>query len=300
MKIFVLALIGGLATGTIYGLVGLGYTVIFEGSGIFNFAQGQSMMVAIMVEWYLYVERGVSLPLAMVGAVVSSIVVSILVERIAVRPVRSKYGGRGSAALIGTLVTTLGASIVIQNVVIGIWGPDPYPFPGYLGQVDSGWHVFGVVISYEEVIVIASGLIILLGYSLFMRGTRWGLTLRAVAADHEAAALRGLPVMGSSILAFGIGGLIVGLSGLVIAPIVGADPSVGLTYGLAGFAAIAVGGFGSAPGALIGGLTVGVVEELVITYWTAQADFLVPLVVVLVVLSIRPEGLLMKGALREV
>jgi branched-chain amino acid transport system permease protein len=295
LTFFAQVIVSGLATGAVYALVGMGYTVVFSSTRIFNLAQGQALMLGIMFTWQLRQDWGWPTPIAIVTAAVAAAAVNVLVERVAVAPLRPN---RNFNVLLATLVTTIGASTVIGGLAVVVWGVNAKPFSPYFGA--RGLDVGGVTITAQQVLMVGMALLIAFAYHLFATRTRWGTALVAMSDDPEAAALRGVPVSRARMLAFGLAGLISALGGIVIAPVVFADPNVGLDFGLKGFVAIAVGGFGSMSGAVAGGMVLGVSEAVTANYWNDQYRPLAGLFLVLVILLLRPQGLLGRQRVREV
>lgn len=294
MTLFVSALVAGLAIGSIYGLVGIGYTVIFNATRTFNLAQGDLVMVGVMTSYYLLDKHNYPQWVALLAVIVFVSAISLFEERTVVRP----FLKRGSSAF-GWFIATLGFSVIIETVVIILFGNNaisqiPSPFP------QKGFHVGSVIIDYKSmfVVLVFIGVIALL--ELFQKRTWMGQAMRASAEDREAVSLLGINPVLMSQMAFALAGAVAGLAGFVIAPIVFSDPSVGLNFTLKGFLALAIGGFGSMRGAVVGGLLLGVAEQMFDLYGNAKYEIATGLVLVLVVLILRPEGLFRSSAARAV
>ena len=172
------------------------------------------------------------------------------------------------------------------------------PIPGALGN--GSVRVAGVHVASKFILAFATMIVILVALEVFYKRTWLGTAMRGVAEDREVAALRGIDALRISRLAFIIAGLVTGLAAFVVAPIVSADVTVGLTYGLKGFIALAVGGFGSLRGCVIGGLLLGVAEQMFDLYVSSNYEILAALILVLLVLAVRPSGLFGRTAVREV
>lgn len=295
--LFVQTIISGLSIGAVYALVALGYNVVYAATRVFNLAQGQVLMVGVLVTWELREAWGVPTVLAVAGAALVAAAVNVLIELVAVAPLRSARGVHGVAG-IASLITTLGASTIILNLAIKWWGPDTRPFTRYFPL--KGIQFGDVTIQWQSIFMIVTAGVIVYGYHLWTTHTRWGVGLEAMSEDTEAAAMRGVPVKRGRMLAFAVAGLISGLGGAAIGPIAFANPALGFGFGLKGFAAIAIGGFGSTTGALVGGGVLGLTEAFCTTYWNDQYRPFAALALVLVVLLLRPRGLLGNAALREV
>jgi branched-chain amino acid transport system permease protein len=294
MTLFLTALIAGLAVGSVYGLIALSYTVVFNSTSIFNVAQGDLMMAGVLVA-YFCLDRW-HLPEIVTLAVILGVVVSLslLEERVAVRPFVSK-----PVTGLGWFIATLAFSLVLETVASIIYGQNPVvPIPGALGS--GTITVAGVHVATKFILAFVTMIVILVALEVFYKRTWLGTAMRGVAEDREVAALRGIDALRISRLAFVIAGVVTALAAFVVAPIVSADVSVGLTYGLKGFIALAAGGFGSLRGCVIGGLILGVAEQMFDLYVSSNYEILAGLIVVLIVLAVRPTGLFGRTAVREV
>jgi branched-chain amino acid transport system permease protein len=295
VNVFLTTIVAGLAIGSIYGLVGIGYTVSFNATRVFNLAQGDLVMVGIMSSYF-------GLDVLKLPQVVDFVLVLLFVglvaafeERAVVRPFLRKSG----VASFGWFIATLGFSAVIETVVNVSFGhhdivgiPSPLPL--------SGIHVGSSVIGYRQLLVIGSFVAVIVLLELFYARTWTGQAMRSAAEDREAASLIGINPETMSRRAFFMSGLLAGLAGYVIAPITFSNPSVGLGFTLKGFLALAIGGFGSIRGAVIGGIALGVCEQLFDSYGSSNYEIVVGAVLVLLVLTFRPEGLFKTTAARSV
>ncbi|HUN33506.1 MAG TPA: branched-chain amino acid ABC transporter permease [Trebonia sp.] len=294
MTLFLTALVAGLAVGSVYGLIALSYTVVFNSTSIFNVAQGDLMMAGVLVS-YFCLDRW-HLPQIVTLFVILAVVVaiSLLEERVAVRPFVSK-----PVVGLGWFIATLAFSLVLETVASIIYGQNPVvPIPGALGQ--GTITVAGVHVATKFILAFVTMIVILVALEIFYKRSWLGTAMRGVAEDREVAALRGIDALRISRLAFVIAGVVTALAAFVVAPIVSADVSVGLTYGLKGFIALAAGGFGSLRGCVIGGLILGVAEQMFDLYVSSNYEILAGLIVVLIVLAVRPSGLFGRTAVREV
>jgi len=294
MTLFLTALFAGLAVGSVYGLIALSYTVVFNSTAIFNVAQGDLMMAGVLVSYFCldrwHLPQIVTL-LVIVGAVVA---LSLIEERVAVRP----FVARPVTGL-GWFIATLAFSLIIETVASIIYGQNPVvPIPGALGN--GTVVVAGVHVATKFILAFVVMIAILVALEVFYKRSWLGTAMRGVAEDREVAALRGIDALRISRLAFIIAGLVTALAAFVVAPIVSADVTVGLTYGLKGFIALAAGGFGSLRGCVIGGLLLGVAEQMFDLYVSSNYEILAGLILVLLVLAVRPSGLFGTRAVREV
>lgn len=284
--------ISGLTAGAIYGLIALSYNVIYGASGILNFAQGALLMSGTMVGAGLFGERGWPVLLALVAALALGAAFAVVEERVAVRPATE----RGEA--IGWVVATLGFAIIMEAAFAIVMGPDSRPFPSFIS--DAPHHIGGAVYNLQQValivVALAAGFLL---HSFYAR-TRTGWALTAIAQDHEAAVMRGIPVRRLAVFAFGLGGAIAAGTGFLAAPIIGASPTLGFSYALAGFVAAALGGIPDLRGAVIGGFALGLIEAVGIKWFGASYRDVVVFGVLIAVLTIKPAGLFSRGAVRAV
>ncbi len=294
MTLFLTALFAGLAVGSVYGLIALSYTVVFNSTAIFNVAQGDLMMFGVLTSYFCldrwHLGQVLTL-LVIVGVVVS---LSLIEERVAVRP----FVARPVVGL-GWFIATLAFSLILETVASIIYGQNPVvPIPGALGN--GTVTVVGVHVATKFILAFVVMIVVMVALEVFYKRSWLGTAMRGVAEDREVAALRGIDALRISRLAFIIAGLVTALAAFVVAPIVSADVTVGLTYGLKGFIALAIGGFGSLRGCVIGGLLLGVAEQMFDLYVSSNYEILAGLILVLVVLAVRPSGLFGRTAVREV
>jgi branched-chain amino acid transport system permease protein len=294
MTLFLTALFAGLAVGSVYGLIALSYTVVFNSTAIFNVAQGDLMMAGVLVAYFCLDRWHLAQILTLLIIISVVVSLSLVEERVAVRPfVRRPVVG------LGWFIATLAFSLILETIASIIYGQNPVvPIPGALGT--GSIRVAGVHVANKFILAFVTMIVILVALEVFYKRTWLGTAMRGVAEDREVAALRGIDALRISRLAFIIAGLVTGLAAFVVAPIVSADVTVGLTYGLKGFIALAVGGFGSLRGCVIGGLLLGVAEQMFDLYVSSNYEILAALILVLLVLAVRPSGLFGRTAVREV
>lgn len=294
MTLFFSALIAGLAIGSIYGLVGIGYTVVFNATRIFNLAQGQLVMVAVMTSYYLLELRHVPQIVTFLLVILFVALISLFEERVIVRP----FLKRGPN-VFGWFIATLGFGTIVETIVVIQFGNRPIsgirsPFP------EQGFHIGSLVVDYRNMFVFLVFIAVIVVLEAFQRGTWTGRAMRATSEDRETVSLLGINPAAMSQRAFLMAGVLAGVAGFVIAPITFSDPTIGLNFTLKGFLALAIGGFGSIRGAIAGGLTLGVAEQLFDLYADPKYEVLVALVLVLAVLLVRTEGLFRNKATRTV
>jgi len=284
-------LLNGIAWGGIYALVALGYTMVYGVLRLINFAHGEVYMVGAMTGYYvahaLSLGREPSIP-GLVAVLVASMATCALlgatIERVAYRPLRH-------APRLAPLITAIGVSLLLQNAGQLVFGADPKFFPPLLRSQEV-LRVGALAVSNIQLTVVVTAFVLMAGLQLVVRRTRFGRAMRAVSVDAPAAALMGVPVdrvisgtfmLGSALAA--AAGILVGLSNPKI------DPLMGLLPGLKAFVAAVLGGIGSIPGAMVGGLLLGIVETLVAGYVSSTYRDAIAFVILIVILLYRPTGL---------
>ncbi len=286
-------LLSGLAIGSIYGLVAMGFAVVFYVTRVINFATGQLLMAAIMITAGLTSSHMSVLFSAIIGLVVSTLG-GIFIYFIAVRPVL-----RFDRFSFAWLVSSLGVAIVIQSGAAIIWGPTSQSFPRMFNG--KSVKIGNASLTWQAILTIGIALAALLGFELFRKKTLFGKLGMAISNDPEMASAMGANVTLYAILAFGLGGLLAGIAGILIGPITFANPYLGDTYGIAGFVALMIGGIERPAAAMGGGLVLGVLSIGANTYINSQAADWFPFLVVVLVLLVAPNGMFASGfALKKI
>lgn len=289
------AIVSGLAVGAVYALIALGYNVVFSATGILNFAHGEFFMLGTMLGAYLFVTVGLNPIIAVLLVMAIAAILGVIEERVAVRPAMGD--GRGPKSLSWVL-PTLGAAIMIRSVIALVFGPELQKFPPVFPN--HVWEIGGAYLSTTQlsllVLAVASGF----GLHLLYTRTDLGRSLSAVSQDADAARLRGLPITLLTAIAFALGSGLAAMAGFFAAPFVTASPFTGLVFGLKGFVAAAIGGIPDIRGAVIGGLALGVVESLGADLFGGGYRDTVVFATLIVVLLVKPNGLLGRGEVRAV
>ncbi|WP_222849593.1 branched-chain amino acid ABC transporter permease [Trebonia kvetii] len=279
----------GLASGAVYALVAIGYNIVFVSSQTFNFAQAQLVMVGAFVAYNASVTW--HLPLWAVALIATAAVLALATveERVAVRPVSEPDA---------LLVTTLGVATLLSGGTQLIWGSQPLsvPFPGSSNVIS----VFGGRIYPYEVGLVAAPVVLVLIYLYLSRRLTVGLALLGMAEDREAAILRGVNVRLLALGTFALAGAVAGLVSLLVGPYTFAVATLGSELALKGFVVLAIGGFGSMGGSLVGAVIVGLVEAVASRYLGTQYSDLCVFAVLLIVLFARPAGLFVRTRERVV
>ncbi len=245
-------ILSGLSTGSIYVLVALGIVTVYSVTGIVNLAQGEYSMLGAMLA-ITFQKWGFPLLLALMASIACTTLVGVLIERLTVRPARA-------ATPITLIMITVGVSITVRGIALLIWGTTPYSLPSF--TKGAPLHILGAAMSLQRLWIIATALLVLFLLYYLLERTLLGKAVRACAISRQTAGLMGVSPSQMSMLAFGLSAALGALSGIVIAPLTLASYDMGLMLGLKGFVAAVIGGLVSAPGAVIGGLLLGVLESL--------------------------------------
>ena len=276
-------LFAGLTNGAIYALVALGFGVVHNTMGIVNFTQVDFVSLGGMLLYTGLLAGGLPMGLALLGAVAGVTVVAVLVEQLGLRPSRSQH------PLI-LIFLTIGVSIMLRGLMKLGWGKNRLAVPPLTGEEPLRFLNATILPQTLWILVLTSLAIVAL--VLFFRHTALGLAMRAVQANPLAAAIVGLPVVKVKAASFALAGALGGLAGCLVTPITTLSYDVGVLLGLKGFAAAILGGFGSFPGAILGGLILGLLEAGSAAYLSSAYKDVIAFVVLLLVLFLRPQGLL--------
>jgi branched-chain amino acid transport system permease protein len=277
-------LINGVGIGLVYGLVAIGFCVIYNASGIVNFAQGVFVMLGGMFTHTLLARAGLPLALSAVLSIVLVTIVGLLVQYFVISPMWVR-----KAPLFAIILATLAVQLLIEQVIILTLGDQPRTFPSFTagGPLKIG----PIALGYQLFWILGCGALMVIALSLFFSRTRVGQALRACAHNREAAALLGIPVGAMLLLSFALSAALGAAAGILITPTQYTAYSVGGPFGINGFIAAIIGGFGSAPAALVGGILLGVVQSGAIVVVGAGYKNVVALTILLIVLLFFPSGL---------
>ena len=280
---FLSYLIGGLGLGSVYAIIALGYSMVYGIAKMLNFAHGDVIMVGAFVAYFAISKYNLPLLVGVVIAVVVCTILGVVIERLAYKPLRQ-------ASSLSVLITAIGVSYFLQNSAMLLWGTDTKIFPNVLrGSLNLG----GLSIPYLTLITILTCIFIIVVLTLFINKTKTGRAMRACSEDKGAAALMGINVNRIISITFAIGsGLAAIASALLVATYPSVYPTLGSMPGIKAFTAAVFGGIGSIPGAFLGGLVLGVVENLSRAYISTQLSDAIVFMVLIIVLLIKPTGLL--------
>jgi branched-chain amino acid transport system permease protein len=281
----------GLSGGAIYALIALGFVVIHSVTGIINFAQGEFVMLGAMLSVTFYnlnlpAPPVMKLVIAIILAVAVTTVIGVVVERLAIFPARR-------SPVVALIIITIGATIVIRATALLVWSTRPYSLPAFstleLEDLTLRWG--GIILKVQNLWIWGAGAIILIALFLFFERTLMGKALRACAINRRAAQLMGISPSRMSLLSFGLAAAIGAVGGAVLAPATRPTYDMGLILGLKGFVAAIMGGLVSSPGAVLGGLVLGVVENIGAGVTSAGSKDIIAFAILILLLLFRPQGL---------
>jgi len=285
ISILIQQLVGGLAIGSMYALVSLGIALIWAAMKVVNWAQGEFVMVGAYIGLTVYVYWQLPFILALIVSALIIFVLAALIEKFAVTPVR-KYGD------LSLLMITIGVAILVKQLAIIIWSPIGEVFPSVFGNKPI---VIGdIYIVPEKIVIFFIGLGFMVILYLFLFRTKVGKGMRAVSQSRDIAAIMGVNVTTIEILAFGIAGALGALGGVLLAPLMYVEPAMGTYVGIKGFVGAVLGGFGSLPGAALGGLLLGIIESIAAAFLPSGFKEAVAFIILIVILLVKPSGLFSK------
>lgn len=285
---FISYLISGISLGSIYAIMALGYTMVYGIAKMLNFAHGDVIMVGSYVIFYAVGSYGMSPFLSILLSIILCTVLGIVVEKIAYKPLRQ-------ADSLAVLITAIGVSYLLENAALLLFGADTKSFPDViplkgLSLADGALKISGTVI-----VAIISCLVIMVSLMLFVKKTKAGQAMLAVSEDKSAAQLMGVNVNATISLTFAIGSGLAAVAGVLLcSQYHSLNPYTGALPGIKAFTAAVFGGIGSIPGAFIGGLLLGMIETLASAYISSQLSNAIVFAVLILVLLVKPTGLLGK------
>ena len=280
MQSFFQTLVSGLSFGAVYALVALGFSLVYRTMGLVNFAHGAVLMIGAYVATTFYLSARLPFAVAGPAAMAVTAAIGLVIERV-LRPLENKDF---DLMLIGTI----GAGTVLQAAAILIWSSAGRGVSSPVQTAPLG--VGGVRIPGYDVLVITVTAAAMVALTLFLQRTKQGAAMQAVAMDHEAATAVGIHVGRSNAISFAVGAALAALAGALAGPMLYVSPTMGDSLGIDGFAAAILGGFGSIPGAIVGGLGIGVIGSFAAQQFQGYSD-LVTFVVFTVLVMIRPTGI---------
>ncbi|MFO1298993.1 MAG: branched-chain amino acid ABC transporter permease [Burkholderiaceae bacterium] len=283
MSEFLQLLISGLTTGSIYGLVAVGFCIVYNTTEVINFAQGEFVMLGGMMAAALAGEFGWPVPVALLLAVAFVTLIGLVSEKLTI-------GLSRKPEVLNLIIVTIGLAIVIKGVVMMVWGKFPKVLPAFSGEKSLA--VLGASITPQALWVAGIALLVMVAVGLFMKTSVLGTAMRAAAADRGTAALMGIPVARLSTVSFGVASGIGALAGVIITPLTMTSYDQGTILGLKGFCAAIIGGMGNVFGAFLGGLILGGAEAFTAGLGGSGYQDAVAFLLLIILLLVRPSGLL--------
>ena len=283
---FLSYLIIGIGLGSVYAIIALGYTMVYGIAKMLNFAHGDIIMVGSFVAYLALTRLGLNSILSIVLAIAVCTLLGVMVEKLAYKPLRH-------ATSLSVLITAIGVSYFLQNGAQLLWGNDTKIFPSVISNGGVTLFHGGLTVSYTTIITITVCLLIMFVLVQFINRTKVGMAMRACSEDREAAQLMGINVNQTISITFAIGsGLAAVAAVLLCATYPSVSPVMGSMPGIKAFTAAVFGGIGSIPGALLGGVLLGIIETMAKAYISIQLSDAVVFTVLIIVLLIKPAGLL--------
>ncbi|MGM9950216.1 MAG: branched-chain amino acid ABC transporter permease [Lysinibacillus sp.] len=285
-------LVNGVSLGSIYALIALGYTMVYGIIKLINFAHGDVFMLGAFIGFYAIARWDMHFIPALILAMVLCAVIGVIIERVAYKRLRN-------ATRIAALITAIGVSLLIEYTVIFFRGASPEAYPTVIENTKI--EIFGAQISVQAIVILAISLVLMLMLQFIVHKTKIGKAMRAVSHDADAARLMGINVDNTISATFAIGSALAGAAGVIFGIYyTRIEPLMGVLPGLKAFVAAVLGGIGSIPGAMVGGLLLGVVETVVsalgYSLWRDAAAF----VILILILILRPAGIFGKNAREKV
>ena len=285
---FINYLINGISLGSVYAIIALGYTMVYGIAKMLNFAHGDIIMVGSYVVFITTHSMGMPVFLSVLLSVIVCTVLGIVIERVAYKPLRD-------ASPLSVLITAIGVSYLLQNVALLLFGADTKSFTSVVTIPALKFADGAITVTGETLVTIVSCIVIMIGLTTFINKTKAGQAMLAVSEDRGAATLMGVNVNGTIALTFAIGSALAAVAGVLLCSAYPSlTPYTGSMPGIKAFVAAVFGGIGSIPGALIGGILLGIIEILSKAYTSSQLSDAIVFSVLIIVLLVRPTGILGK------
>ena len=294
MTLFLSYLINGISLGSVYAIIALGYTMVYGIAKMLNFAHGDVIMIGAYISFCATQYLGLPAIVSVVMAMAVCTVLGIVIEGLAYRPLRQ-------APSLAVLITAIGVSYLLQNVALLIWGSTPKNFTSVFSVGSISLFGGTLIITSETILTVLANIVIMIGLTAFTGKTKIGKAMRAVSEDKGAAELMGINVNRTITITFAIGSALAAIAGVLLCssyPTL--QPTTGSMPGIKAFTAAVFGGIGSIPGAMIGGILLGVIEILGKAYVSTELGDAFVFAVLIVVLLVKPAGLLGKQVREKV
>lgn len=289
---FVQQLINGVSLGSIYALVALGYTMIYGIIKLINFAHGDIYMLGAYAGFFATTTLKLSFVPALIFAMIAAALAGIIIERLAYRPMRS-------APRIAILITAIGVSFFLEYGMMLLVTPQPRTFPAVFNA--TVYNFAGLIVNSQQILILLTAVLLMVGLTYIVQKTMVGKAMRAVSYDMEAASLMGINVDKVVSYTFALGSALAAAAGVLVGVYYNSiDPLMGIMPGLKAFVAAVLGGIGILPGAMLGGVLLGVVEAMVSGFFSSTFRDAAAFAILILILLLRPAGLLGKNIREKV
>lgn len=292
MIMFMQVLVSGLVIGCVYGLIALGYSLIYKASGMMSFTQGDLLTIGAFLGYTFYGMLNIPFVLSFLLVFICMFLFGFFMERTVISRLVNK-----KVLPIYTVLATIAISYILQNGAMFIWGSNMLTFPSIFKIMSL--KIFGVGVQPEAVVCIGVSLIAMVILHVFMKYTKFGTAMRASAMDPMAARACGVNVSLSTGMTWGIAAAMASLAGMLIGPVYGVFTTLGATIGRKGFSSAVMGGYGNMYGAIVGGIILGLLETFTTGYVSSAYKDLIAYIVLLIFLFVRPTGIFNERAIAE-
>ncbi len=285
-------LINGVSLGSIYALIALGYTMIYGIIKLINFAHGDIYMLGAYFGFFATTQLGLPFIPAIIFSMICAAFVGIIIERVAYRPMRN-------APRIAILITAIGVSFFLEYGMILLVSPQPRTFPAVFAP--TVYHIGSLVVNSQQIVILVSAIILMLGLTYIVNSTKAGKAMRAVSFDADAARLMGINIDRVISMTFALGSCLAAAGGVLVGVYYNSiDPLMGMMPGIKAFVAAVLGGIGIIPGAMLGGIILGVVEAMVSGFFSSTFRDAAAFAILILILLYKPAGLLGKNVREKV
>lgn len=291
---FISNLINGISLGSVYAIIALGYTMVYGIAKMLNFAHGDVIMIGAYTAFCTMTYLKLPPVVAILAAMVVCTLLGILIEGLAYKPLRK-------ASSLAVLITAIGVSYFLQNTALLIWGSAPKTFSSVVSFKSIALFDGALIITPESIVTVVTGIIVMLALTTYTKKSKMGKAMRAVSEDKDAAELMGINVNVTISMTFAIGSALAAVAGVLLCsayPVL--IPTTGSMPGIKAFTAAVFGGIGSIPGAMLGGVLLGIIEIFSKSYISTQLSDAIVFAVLIVVLLVKPTGLLGKKIAEKV
>lgn len=291
---FLTYFVNGLSLGSIYAIIALGYTMVYGIAKMLNFAHGDVLMIGSYITFVFMSQIGINPIISVLLAAIICTMLGIVIERIAYKPLRG-------ADSLSVLITAIGVSYFLQNIALLIFGANTKSFKSIVTIPPLKFFNGSLIISGESIVTIALCIVIMIFLTTFINKTKLGQAMLAVSEDRSASTLMGINVNGTIAMTFAIGSFLAAIAGVLLCSAYPTlTPTTGAMPGIKAFVAAVIGGIGSIPGAFIGGLILGVLENLSKAYISTQLSDAIVFSVLIIMLLVKPSGILGKANIEKV